>query len=83
MKKFVVIDSIGKYEGNTINGSVERMEIVAESNEREELFQMMKEKFDNIWGGTEYRANGEWHSMKIETRVRAKEYLNAFGKAGK
>lgn len=83
MKKFVVIDKIGKYEGHTIHCTVERMEVVAESNEREELLQMMKEKFGSIFGGIEYRNNGEWHSMSVETRARAKEYLRAFGKVGK
>ena len=75
MKKFVVIDSIGKHECGTIHCEVERVEVVAESNEREELYQMMKEKFGSIFGGIEYRNNGEWDSMSIETRARAKAML--------
>lgn len=78
MKKFVVIASIGNH--NLVNGhgsiecSVKDVELVAESDDRMELFQ----KYG--MGSTEYRDNGKWYSYRIEKRADARRTLKQFGK---
>lgn len=78
MKKFVVIASIGNH--NLVNGHgtidcmVKDVELVAESDDRMELFQRYG------MGSTEYRNNGKWYSYRIEKRANARHTLKQFGK---
>lgn len=74
MKKFVVIASIGNHNHGTIECSVKDVELVAESDDRMELFQ----KYG--MGSTEYRDNGKWYSYRIEKRADARRILKQFGK---
>ena len=78
MKKFVVIVNIGNH--NLVNGhgsiecSIKDVELVAESDERMELFQ----KYG--MASTEYSNNGKWYSYRIEKRADARRILKQFGK---
>lgn len=80
MKKFAVIASIGNH--NLINGhgtiecTVNDVELVAESDDRMELFQ----KYG--MGSTEYCNNGKWYSYRIEKRADARRILKQFDKLG-
>lgn len=80
MKKYAVIASIGNH--NLINGhgtiecTVKDAELVAESDNRLELFQKYGPGF------TEYRDNGKWYSYHIEKRADARRILKQFDKLG-
>lgn len=74
MKKFAVIASIGNHNHGSIECSVKDVELVAESDDRMELFQ----KYG--MGSTEYRDNGKWYSYHIEKRADARRTLKQFGK---
>ncbi len=75
MKKYVVIATIGNYNSNgTIECNVNDVELVAENDDRMELFQ----KYG--MGYTEYRNNGKWYSYNIRTRKDARQILKQYGK---
>ena len=76
MKKYVVIASIGNHNNNgTIECNVNDVELIAESDDRMELFQ----KYG--MGFTEYRNNGKWYSYSIRTRKDARQILKQYGKS--
>ena len=72
MKKFVMIESIGRWEnknGKTvIYGTVEQMRIAAESNIAGEL---------KAPASVEYKADGTWHSFSVEPRKYARRLIKA------
>ncbi len=74
MKKFVVIASIGNHNNGSIECTVKDVELMAENDDRMELFQ----KYG--MGSTEYRNNGKWYSYRIEKRADARRILKQFGK---
>ena len=77
MKKFVIIANIGNHEHingrHVIHGTVNDVELIAESDDRMELLQKMNHS-------TEYRNNGKWYSLRIETRAEARKTLKRYGK---
>ena len=78
MKKFVIIAKIGNHgmvNGKyTVDCTVNDVELIAESDDRMELFQRIGA------GMIEYRSNGKWYSMSIEKRINARRILKQFGK---
>ena len=72
MKKFVMIESTGRWEnknGKTIiHGTVEQMRIAAESNIANEL---------KAPTSVEYKADGTWHSFRVEPRKYARQLVKA------
>ena len=77
MKKFAIIANIGNHEyingRHVIHGTVNDVELIAESDDRMELLQKMSHS-------TEYRDNGKWYSLKIETRAEARKTLKRYSK---
>ena len=74
MKKFVVIDNIGKWEkkdGRTIiDCTVLQQKVVADSNIAEELKPLVSAR-------TRYDDDGTWHSCFITTRAKARNFYHA------
>ena len=72
MKKFVMIENIGRWEnkdGKTIiYGTVENVRIAAESDNPAEL---------KAPTSVEYKADGTWHSFRVEPRKYARQLVKA------
>ena len=72
MKKFVMIENIGRWESANgkmlIYGTVEKVRIIAESDDPIELKAPAK---------TEYWADGTWHSYSVELRKNARRMVKA------
>lgn len=77
MKKYAVIESIGKWETmpngkKRIYGTVEKTVILAESNDRDELIA----KYGLFSQPIEYREGGTWHLIHgVEERKQARKML--------
>lgn len=84
MKKFAVIASIGNH--NLINGhgsiecTVKDVELVADSDNREELVNVLIEKSGKAYGGTVYAEDGKWYSYSVQMRKHARQTLKQYGK---
>jgi hypothetical protein len=73
MKKFALIDDIGCWEykdgKHVTHCAVERSELVAEANTREELAHFVSDSY-------RYHEDGTWHNYHIEPRAKAKKILS-------
>lgn len=70
MKKFAIIETVGSWNNNMIDCTVEETNLKADMNTYEEAKEWMNNK-----GKTEYKPNGKWYSYSIEPRKWAKMKL--------
>lgn len=80
MKKYAVIANIGNYNSTSIECTVKDVELVADSDNREELVKVLVEKSGKAYGGTVYADNGKWYSYSIQMRKHARQTLKQYGK---
>lgn len=80
MKKYAVIANIGNYNGASIECTVKDVELIADSDNREELVNVLVEKSGKAYGGTVYAENGKWYSYSIQMRKHARQILKQYNK---
>ena len=80
MKKYAVIASIGNHNNGIIECTVKDVELIKDSDNREELVELLIAKSGKAYGGTVYAEDGKWYSYSIQMRKHARQMLKQYGK---